>query len=192
MYLSGKSLADHMMPGMRTWLRNSAAKGIMVTYRKMATSERLMQEELNVLYDSKCYLCMTEIAFLSRRNSEGKIKFTDIEDPNYDPNAPENGGVDYETGMRFMHGVRSNGEIITGVAVFREMYSLVGLGALFNFTKFPIIRPIADTAYVIWARYRTTVTRGEPLESILSRKKSADNCGVTAGKDNCSAYRSAR
>ena len=47
--------------------------------------------ELNILYDGKCFLCLHEIKFLARLDKRGKLKFTDIEDPFFDPIQPENG-----------------------------------------------------------------------------------------------------
>ena len=39
------------------------------------------------------------------------IRFTDIEDINYDGTAVENGKVDYATGMKYMHAVKSDGQV---------------------------------------------------------------------------------
>jgi hypothetical protein len=35
--------------------------------------DRLFKEDLNMLYDSKCSLCMKEVAFLSKRDTAGKL-----------------------------------------------------------------------------------------------------------------------
>ncbi|KAJ1401011.1 hypothetical protein B484DRAFT_297230, partial [Ochromonadaceae sp. CCMP2298] len=120
--------------------------------------------DMNMLYDSKCNLCMAEVAFLSKRDTAGRIRFTDIESIHYQVNAPENGGVSYEAGMKVMHGVLPSGELIRGVEVIRKLYDLVGLGIVFRFTALPGVKFLADTAYNVWARYRTQVTRGETLD----------------------------
>ena len=62
-------------------------------YCKRRISLKLRKEELNILYDSKCSLCIHEINFLARRDLHGKLLFTDLEDLNYDPKLPENGKV---------------------------------------------------------------------------------------------------
>lgn len=59
---------------------------------------RLFPEEINVLYDGKCILCSKEINFLARSDLKGRIKFTDLENDEYDPQNPANGGIDYATG----------------------------------------------------------------------------------------------
>ena len=47
--------------------------------------------EMNILYDSKCFLCLHEINFLARMDTKGKLMFTDIEDPLFDSTIPQNG-----------------------------------------------------------------------------------------------------
>lgn len=131
---------------------------------------KLFDETINMLYDSKCNLCMHEVNMLAKMDKEGKIKFTDLEDPDYDGSNPVNGGVSYEIGMTKMHAVKQNGEVITGVAVFRELYDAVGMGWLYRFTEFPIIGPAVDSLYDKWAKYRTQLTRGEALDDIIARR----------------------
>merc|ERR1719154_1031949 len=58
---------------------------------------------------------MHEIKFLEKRDKKGLVKFTDLADPDYNPN--HNGHVDYERGMRRMHAVLDTGEVISGEAV---------------------------------------------------------------------------
>ena len=98
----------------------------------------LFEQELNVLYDGKCALCMAEINFLKRKDNgqdTPRLRFTDIEAPSYDPACPSNGGVDYETGLTAIHAVTKEGALLRGVPVFAAAYHHVGLGWLFTFTK---------------------------------------------------------
>lgn len=51
--------------------------------------------EIKMLYDGGCPLCMREVNMLRRRDAGGnKIKFVDIDAPNYDP--AQNAGISYE------------------------------------------------------------------------------------------------
>ena len=56
--------------------------------------------KVNLLYDGDCPLCLREVNFLRKKDAgRGIVKFTDIADLNY--RAEENGGVDFETTMRW-------------------------------------------------------------------------------------------
>jgi predicted DCC family thiol-disulfide oxidoreductase YuxK len=142
---------------------------------KTTTSEqdRLFPEELNIIYDSKCSVCKLEIDFLARRDiklsgfSTRKLKMTDLEDEVYNPGDPANGGVSYAKGMAAIHAVTADGRVIEGVPVFSSAYQLVGLGWLFKFTEWPVIKTVVRWGYVAFARYRTNVTRGSSLEDLV-------------------------
>lgn len=84
-----------------------------------------------------------EIDFLKRRDQarnsgdhheqqqqQPRLKFTDLEGETgeYDPSHKANGNISYQRGMGSMHAVLFNGEIMTGVPVFRVAYEQVGLG----------------------------------------------------------------
>lgn len=135
-------------------------------------SQRLFSEELNILYDSKCNVCKLEIDFLRRRDerlhgSAAMLKFTDLESDDYDGEDPANGRIDYETGMKAMHGVTPEGKVIVGVPVFHLAYKHVGLGWLLAVTNVPILKGIFDLGYDIFAAYRTRVTRGQSVPELV-------------------------
>lgn len=181
----------------KSLLRNS--RQILLRMSSFSTTDptsRLFKEDINMLYDSKCNLCMMEVNYLSKKDKAGKIKFTDIEDPSYDPSDPANANIEYATGMKSMHAVLANGEVITGVAVFRELYSAIGLGWLYGFTKYPVIKPIMDSLYDSWAVYRTDLTRGTPVDVLIQERNKAledkmmtKPAGSTEGGDACLAMK---
>ena len=124
---------------------------------------------VNMLYDSQCPLCMHEINFLERRNTAGLVKFTDIASPGYKPQ--DNGGVDYEAGMKKIHAVLDTGEVVEGVSVFREVYTAVGLGWVWAITRLPGVSWVAERFYSVWAKYRMKLTGREELEVIFRKRK---------------------
>lgn len=156
-------------------------------------SDRLFPEELNIIYDSKCNVCKLEINFLRKRdqrvNSESpRLKFTDLEGETgpYNPSDRSNGGVSYAAGLASMHGVTADGKVIAGVPVFRKAYEDVGLGWLFAVTKMKGVTTVADMMYDVFAKYRTVLTRGQRVETLvaayeekksLEAAKSAVDCG---------------
>ena len=68
-----------------------------------------------------------------------------------------------------MHIVKNDGSIIVGADAFYEIYNSLGMGKFLYFTKLPIIGNLSNIIYNFWAKYRTTVTRGENIEKIISR-----------------------
>ena len=77
--------------------------------------------------------------------------------------------------MKVLHAVTSEGRVVRGVEVIRRIYAAVGLGWLFAVTGFPVIGPIIDKLYNIWAHYRTNITRQEALDVLISRHKQLRN-----------------
>ena len=154
----------------------------------LTQQQSLFKEEINILYDSKCSLCAHEMAFLAKQDKHGRLKFTDIEEENYDENSDINGRVSYEKGMKVMHAVKQNGEIIEGVEVIREIYKVVGLGWLFSWTRLPGIGAVVDQVYKYWAAYRTNLTRGVDVnELIAKRNETLIQKAKAVGEATCSS-----
>jgi predicted DCC family thiol-disulfide oxidoreductase YuxK len=133
----------------------------------------LFPEELNIIYDSKCNVCDLEIKFLARRDAEKinigqpKLKITDIEGTDYDPFDPANGSITYKEGTAAIHAVTSDGKVVKGVPVFALAYEQVNLGWLFKITTWPIIKHGVDICYKLFAKYRTNITRGASLDTLV-------------------------
>jgi predicted DCC family thiol-disulfide oxidoreductase YuxK len=144
----------------------------------------LFPEELNIIYDSKCGICKLEMDFLALRDEKlygstsRKLRLTDIESEDYNPNDPSNGGVSYEKGLAAIHAVTADGRVIEGVPVFVRAYDLVGLGWYLRFLEWPVMKPVATWGYEVFARYRTYVTRGSSLEDLVKadNKRKIDAC----------------
>ena len=89
----------------------------------------------------------------------------------FDPSAAGNGGVSYEAAMRSFTVVRDDGEVLEGTAAFAAAYEAVGLGWLFGFTRVPVVGPLAEAGYKVFARFRTDVTRGMGVDELIARRK---------------------
>ena len=93
-----------------------------------APPARLFEEELNLIYDSKCGVCQWEVDFLKARDPGGRLAFTDLEGADFEENVPRNGNLDYETALASFHAVKADGTLLSGMPVFQAAYSEVGLG----------------------------------------------------------------
>jgi predicted DCC family thiol-disulfide oxidoreductase YuxK len=106
---------------------------------------------LTLLYDGACPVCNLEMDNLKARNTAGQLKFVDISVPFFDT-TPYGATLAQMNGL--IHAVRSDGQLVVGVEVFRLAYGAVGLGHLTAATGWPVLRPAFDAAYAVFARNR--------------------------------------
>lgn len=102
-----------------------------------------------VFFDGDCPLCKREISMIRRKDRECQLILTDIADQNFEP---ENRTL--KELMREIHGRKSNGDYVTGVDVFREIYRRLGFGFLVRASEVPGIRQILDLGYKMFAYFR--------------------------------------
>lgn len=108
-----------------------------------------------VFFDGDCPLCLREINFLRRRDSQGRLRFTDIAEPAFDPAAY---GASMDDFMAQIRGRLPDGSFITGVEVFRHLYSAVGFGWAVRVSRVRGISWLLDRAYVWFAKNRLRLT----------------------------------
>lgn len=111
--------------------------------------------DIEVFFDGDCPLCRREIRVLQRWDRRGKIRFTDISSPGFQ--AAEVGKTD-EVLMAQMHGRLPDGTWLQGVEVFRRLYAAVGFGPLVLLSRLPLISPLLDWGYAVFARHRLRLT----------------------------------
>lgn len=131
--------------------------------------------QIKLLYDGECPLCLREVNFLQRRDAgRGLVAFVDIADENYTPEA--HGGVDFETAMGRIHAVLPDGTVIKNVEVFRRVYETLGMGWIYAATRWPIVGPIVDRLYEIWADWRLALTGRPDLSTIVADRQRRIEC----------------
>lgn len=111
---------------------------------------------IKILFDGACPFCKREVAFLQRRNRRGQLAFADIAAPDFDPEAY---GATLEQLNSRIHAQLPDGQLITGLEVFRRAYAAVGLGFLLAPTGWPGLRPFCDMGYRWFARHRVRLGR---------------------------------
>lgn len=141
--------------------------------------------KINLLYDGECPLCVYEVNALRKKDKgRGLVKFTDIAADSY--SAAENGGVDYATAMGRIHAVLADGTVIKNVEVFRQVYDILGIGWIYAPTGWPVIGPLVDWVYGVWARWRLAITGRPSLPTLLAKREArlaqygdqyGDQCG---------------
>lgn len=134
--------------------------------------------QVNLLYDGACPLCVREVNFLQKKDAgRGIVKFTDIDDLGYRPE--DNGGVDFKTAMGRIHAVLADGTVVKNVEVFQKTYDALGIGWIYAITKWPVIGPLVDKVYDLWADQRLTVTGRGSLEQVIADREKRLACEET-------------
>jgi len=150
----------------------STASSAATTAKPLPTPTSPPDWTVRMLYDGECALCMKEVNFLMKRDSAAprrRIDFVDIASDGY--RADQNVGIDFETAMAKIHAIRPNGEVLTGIAVFRALYEAVGLGWVYSVTSSPPVERVANAVYDFWAKYRTRVTGREDMAEIFEARR---------------------
>jgi predicted DCC family thiol-disulfide oxidoreductase YuxK len=126
---------------------------------------------LTLLFDGGCPLCVREVTFLQRRDQRlhgvaPRLAFVDINRADYNP--AEHSDISYRAAMGRIHAITAGGAVLRDVAVFRAAYQQVGLGWLYAPTAWPVLQPLVDGLYGIWARWRLPLTRRPSLDQLCS------------------------
>lgn len=111
--------------------------------------------EIEVFFDGGCPLCLREMALVRRWDRRHKIRLTDIDSASFQT---ADTGKSYEELMARMHGRLPDGTWVDGVEVFRRIYAAVGFARLAALIRLPLISPILDFGYALFAKNRLRLT----------------------------------
>jgi len=111
----------------------------------------MSQPEFTLFYDGQCPICQKEVAWLTRWNRRGGLGFQDINAEGFDPGQY---GKTYDDLMAEIHGVYPDGRIVKAMPAFRAAYRAVGLGCLLAPTGWPLLKPLFDKVYALFAKHR--------------------------------------
>jgi predicted DCC family thiol-disulfide oxidoreductase YuxK len=130
--------------------------------------------QLTLLYDGGCPLCLREVRFLEQRDRQRhpgaeRLAFVDIDAAEYDP--ARHGGISYREAMGRIHAIGADGTVLRDVAVFRQAYALIGLGWLYTPTGWPLLAPLVNQLYGLWAAARLRLTRRPCLEELCALRR---------------------
>ncbi|MGF1571383.1 MAG: thiol-disulfide oxidoreductase DCC family protein [Nodosilinea sp.] len=136
--------------------------------------------KINLLYDGACPLCLREVNFLRQKDhGRGLVAFTDIADDGYSP--ADNGGIDFATAMGRIHAVRADGTVVKNIEVFRQVYAVLGMGWVYAPTGWPLVGPLVDWFYGVWANWRLALTGRPSLKTILAEREARLGAGCDRG-----------
>lgn len=110
---------------------------------------------VEMFHDGACPLCAREVRWLRRLDRSGRVRFTDISDPSFDPDSV---GLTLDALMARIHGRLPDGRVIEGVEVFRQLYAAVGFRRLAAVSRVPGVSHLLDAGYRLFAKNRLRLT----------------------------------
>jgi len=110
---------------------------------------------LTIYYDSFCPLCVNEMRQLSRFDSKKLLGFTDINAFDFEVDYPH---IDKAKASDILHGQTESGEILLGLDVTVKAWGLIGKHRWLRALRWPIIKTVADLAYLFFARHRYRIS----------------------------------
>ncbi len=131
--------------------------------------------KLIILFDGGCPFCQREVSFLRSKDVSNLISFVDINSSSYKPELFSD--ISYREAMGRIHAIKASGEVIKNVDVFREAYRIVGLGWIYAPTTLPVLAPVFDQVYKLWASWRLTLTCRPSLDQLCKLKDINANQG---------------
>ena len=124
---------------------------------------------LTLLYDAQCKVCSLEMDHLRERCRDGRLRFVDISQPDFDatPYGETLAAMDAQ-----IHGIRPDGSVIRGVEVLRLAYAAAGLGWVMRPTGWAPLRPLFDAGYRVFARHRRRISAAAAplIDAIRARR----------------------
>lgn len=114
-----------------------------------------LSPQFELFYDGQCPICRREGNLARRLDRRGRVLFTNIAVEDFDPATT---GRTMDQLMAEIHGRFPDGRVITGVEVFRQLYTAGGLGWLVWPTRLPEISHLLDVGYHWFAANRLRLT----------------------------------
>lgn len=111
---------------------------------------------LTVFYDGSCPICVQEMNQLKQRDANNSLHLVDVLNEQIMEKYPH---INSEKAMRILHAETGDGKLLLGldanVAAWRQVNGKPWLTIL----RWPLIRPLADMAYLFFARKRYAISR---------------------------------
>lgn len=123
---------------------------------------------IKMLYDGLCPLCKREVRAITRHDRHNAIEPVDITADSFHARSL---GLTTAAVHARMHAILPDGRVVTGMEAFRQIYAAIGMGWLWKWTGWPILRPIFDLLYAGFAKVRPRLQR-QPNRCV------DDTCGL--------------
>lgn len=114
-----------------------------------------MKPELMLYVDGRCPFCVHEMRRLKRWDLAGRLGFTDIAAPDFDPAVL---GTGLAALNRELHSTTADGKVLIGIDSIVAAYTLVDRGWRVLPLRLLVLRPLLAGAYRWFARRRYQIS----------------------------------
>ena len=133
---------------------------------------------LTCYFDGACPVCNREMRALEAQDAKGNIRLIDISTPGFD--AAE-WGYSLDAMRESLHVVDASGQLLRGMDAIHAAHEAVGLGHWYRWTRQPLLRPVIDVAYRLFARYRKQLSPAAlRILDIMLRDAERRHCDAAA------------
>lgn len=131
-------------------------------------------EKMIIFYDGSCPLCVAEMNQLRKLNNQHQLQFEDILVPDFNQRFPD---ISKEKASTVLHGLLfsqtgSEQQLLLGLDVTYKAWNLVGKKKWLKILRLPVIRIVADKAYLFFARNRYRISY------LLTGKSRCNSCSI--------------
>ena len=109
---------------------------------------------LTVFFDGDCPICSAEMRNLQLRDERQQLRFVDVATSTQYP-----AGTDRAALMTLIHAQRADGSVVSGMEVFRLVYSAIGIPWVARLTSLPGLKSLSEALYPWIARNRYRMPR---------------------------------
>ena len=111
---------------------------------------------VELFYDGQCPICMKEINWLRKNDKWNRLVLVDIQQDNFENTYPE---FDFSLLDQKIHARMSDGSVVTGVDATLASWEAINKGFWIAPLRWPVIRFLADQAYLLFANNRHSLAR---------------------------------
>lgn len=111
--------------------------------------------QITIFFDGQCPLCVREMHAIKRYDDHNLIALIDINSEAL-THYPD---IDPAEARTIILAYNNKGELIRGLDVLYQAWSLVGKGWIYAPTRWPLIKTLSDQCYLLFARHRYTISR---------------------------------
>lgn len=132
--------------------------------------------KLTIFYDGTCPLCSAEMSMLRQYDHHNRLRLEDIHANDFSGRYPM---IDVVEADRILHGLDDQGQLLYGLDVTVMAWRLVERKRWLQVLRWPLIRWVADKAYLWFARHRTRIS------SLLMGSSVCRTDRASASRRNC-------
>ncbi|MEW9799624.1 thiol-disulfide oxidoreductase DCC family protein [Alteromonas sp. CYL-A6] len=127
-----------------------------------------------IFFDGHCPLCRAEMRHLRKRDHSNVLTMVDIQSERFSEDFP---GLDWDALNNRIHVQLDDGTLVSGLDATHAAWKAVGVGWLYAPLRWPLIRPVADWFYTIFAKHRYTISYW-----LTGQKRGCETCEIATGQ----------